>query len=112
MAKMEELHQQKVKQMIKSAERSAGLMYKITKPTAWRGGAEILKQEEEDARLLDRCEAKRKEWAKHWQCEESVPEFERQALDEEVKKSEEALPRLKRVRIGKSSKIVQGGKQE
>ena len=40
--------------MIKSAEGSAGLLHKITKPTLWRGGA------------------KRKEWAKHWQCDESV----------------------------------------
>ena len=42
---MEEVHEQKVTQMIKSAEK-------------------ILKKEEEDARLLDRCEATRKEWAK------------------------------------------------
>ena len=41
--KMEERHQQKVTQMIKSAEGSAGLLHKITKPTAWRGGAQILK---------------------------------------------------------------------
>ena len=33
--KMEEVHQQKVTQMIESAERSAGLLHKITKPTAW-----------------------------------------------------------------------------
>ena len=32
----------------------------MTKPTPWRGGAQILKKEEEDARLLDRCEAKRR----------------------------------------------------
>ena len=63
---MEELHQQNV------AEGSAGLLRKITEPTAWRGGAQILKKEEEDARLLDRCDAKREEWAK--QCDESVSE--------------------------------------
>ena len=63
--KMEALHQQRVSHMIKSAEGSAGLLHKITKPTAWRGGAQILKKEEEDARLLDRCEAQRKECAKH-----------------------------------------------
>ena len=40
--------------MIKSGEGSAGLLHKITKPTLWRGGA------------------KRKEWAKHWQSDESV----------------------------------------
>ena len=62
--KMEELHQYKVAQMIRSVEGSAGLLHKIMKPTAWRGGAQILKKEEEDARLWDRCVAKRKEWAK------------------------------------------------
>ena len=69
---MKELHQQRVNQMIESAEGSAGLLHKITKPTAWRGGAQILKkEEEEDARLLD-LEAKRKEWAKRWQCDENM----------------------------------------
>ena len=62
--KMEEMHQHKVAQIIKSAEGSAGLLHHISKP---RGGAQILVNEEEDARLLDRCEAKRKEWAKYWQ---------------------------------------------
>ena len=70
--KMEELHQHKVAQMIKSAEGSPGLLHKITKPTPWRGGAQILEKEEDDARLLDRCEAKRKEWSIHWQCDEEV----------------------------------------
>ena len=53
--------------MIESAEGSAGLLHKNSKPAARRGGAQILK-EEEDAKLLDRCEAKMKEWAKHWRC--------------------------------------------
>ena len=71
--KMEEMHQHKVAQMIKSAVGSAGLLHKISKPTVWRGGAQILvNEEEEDTRLLDRCEAKRKEWAKHWQCDEET----------------------------------------
>ena len=35
--KMDEMHQQKVEQMIKSAEGSAGLLHRITKPTPWRG---------------------------------------------------------------------------
>ena len=61
---------------MKSAEGSAGLLHKITKPTAWRGGTQILKKEKEDARLLDRSEAKREEWAKHWQCDESVQKVE------------------------------------
>ena len=74
--KMEELHQRQVEKMIKSAEDSAGLLDKITKPTMWRGGVQMLKKEEEDARLLGRCEGKRKEWAKHWQCDESVQNVE------------------------------------
>ena len=57
--KMEEMHQRKVEKMIKSAEGSAGLLHKIKKPTLWRGGVQTLKEEEEDAKLLDRCEAKR-----------------------------------------------------
>ena len=62
--KMEEMHQHKVAQMIKSAEGSAGLLHKFSKPTAWWRGVQILVNEEEDARLLDRCEAKRKEMGK------------------------------------------------
>ena len=60
---------------------SAGLLHKIESPTAWRGGAQILKKEEEDARLLDRCEAKRKQQAKHWQCDESVQNVEDKLLE-------------------------------
>ena len=40
--KMEEMHQHKVAKMIESAEGSAGLLHKISKPTAWRGrGADL-----------------------------------------------------------------------
>ena len=52
--KVEEMYQHKVAQMIKNAEGSAGHLHKITKRAAWRGGTQILKKEEEDARLLDR----------------------------------------------------------
>ena len=62
---MEEMHQRKVSHMIKNADGSAGLLHRITKPTASRGGVQILKEEEEDARLMKRCEEKRKEWARH-----------------------------------------------
>ena len=93
---MEERHQQKVTQMIMSAEGSAGLLHKITKPTAWRGGAQILEKEEEDARLLDRCEAKRKEWSIPWQCGGGVQNLEDKPWkNEELKKSGEARPRPK-----------------
>ena len=70
--KMEEEQQEKVSQMIKSADGSAGLLHKITKSTAWRGGVQILKKEEEDARPTDRCEEKVKEWARLWQCDAYV----------------------------------------
>ena len=52
--KMEELQQQRMNEIFKSAEGSAGHLHKITKPTAWRGGAQILKKEEEDVRLLEK----------------------------------------------------------
>ena len=68
---------------------------------------QILKKEEE-ARLLDRCEAKRKEWAKHSQCDESVQNVEDKPwANEELKKLEEALPRLKECDLEKSIWIVQ-----
>ena len=80
--------------MIKSAEGSAGLLLKTTMSTPWRGGAQIL-EKEEDARLLDRCEAKRKKWAKHWQCDEDVQNLEDKPWkNEEMRRMEEAL-RLK-----------------
>ena len=36
--KLEEMHQRKVENMIKSAQGSAEFLHKITKPTMWRGG--------------------------------------------------------------------------
>ena len=62
---MEEMHQRQVEKMIKSAEGSVGLLHTITKPTMCREGVQVLEKEEEDGRLLDRCEAKREEWSKH-----------------------------------------------
>ena len=46
--------------------------------------AQILVNEEEDGRLLDRCEAKRKEWATHWQCAEEVQKMGSTAKAERV----------------------------
>ena len=103
---MGELHQRRASQMITSAEGSAGLLHKISKPTPWRGGAQILKKEEEEARLLDRCEAKRKDWAQHWQCDESVKNMEDTPWKtKELKKLEEALPRLKECELEKVSRV-------
>ena len=62
--KMEDMHQHKVAQMIESAEGSAGLLHKISKPTAWRRGVQILVNEEEDAKLLGRCEARKERMGK------------------------------------------------
>ena len=65
-----------------------------------------MKKEEEDARLLDRCESKRKEWAKHWPCDESVQNMEDKPWKhEELKKLEEALPRLKEGELEKVSRL-------
>ena len=57
--KMEEMHQQKVSQMIKKCRRWC---WAFTQ--AWRGGVQILKEIAEDAKLLDRCEAKKEERAR------------------------------------------------
>ena len=79
--------------MIKSAAGSVGLLHKITKPAMWRRGVQILEKEEEDARLLDRCEAKRKEWSEHWQCNEEIQSMQDKPWrNEELKECEEALP--------------------
>ena len=82
------------------------LLHKITKPAARRGGAQTLKKEEEDGKLLHRCEAKMKEWSKHWQCDESVQNLEDKPwTNEEIKKLEEALPRLKECELEKASRL-------
>ena len=104
--KMEDMHQQKVEKMTESAEGGAGLLHKITKRTMWRGGVQILKEEEENARLLDRCEAKRKEWTKHWQCEEEIQNMQnRPWRSDELKECEEAMPRLLEGDLDKASRV-------
>ena len=104
--KMEEMHQKRVAQTTKSAEGSAGLLHKIMKPAAWRGETQIRKTEAEDARLLDRCAAKRKELAKHWQCDESVHKVEDKPWsNEELRRLEEALPRLKESHLEDVSRL-------
>ena len=101
----------KVARTIKSAEGSAGLLHKITKPTPWRGGAQILKKEEEDARLLDRCEAKRKAWSTHRQCDEVVQNMQDKPWrNEELRRCEELLPRLKECDLEKVSRMYRAKK--
>ena len=51
-------HRKLVSRMIRSAEGGTGLLLKLTDSTAWRGGVQILKEEEEDAKPLARCEEK------------------------------------------------------
>ena len=51
---MEEEHQKKISQMIRSANERTRLLHNVTKPTAWRGGVQILKEKEEDAKPLVR----------------------------------------------------------
>ena len=81
-------------------------LHKITKPTAWRGGAQILKKEEEDVRLLDRCEAKRKDWAKHWQCDDSMQNMQDKPWkNKELMKLEEVLSRLKECDLERTSRM-------
>ena len=41
----EEEHHKLVNCMITSAEWRAGLLHKITEPTAWRGGVQVLEKE-------------------------------------------------------------------
>ena len=92
--------------MTKSAEGSAGLLHKITKPTMWRRGVQILKKEKEDANLLERCEATRKEWSKHWQCNEEIQNMQNKPWrNEESKECEESLPRLKEGDLDKASRL-------
>ena len=75
-----------VDQMIKSAEGSTGLLHQVTKPTTWRGGTQILKKEEEYARVQN---VKDQPWK-----------------NENLKKLEEALPKARRRDLKKGFKIV------
>ena len=55
---------------------------------------QILKEEEEDAKSSDRCEEKRREWAKHWQCDTEAQDLkDKQWRNEELKNLED-MPRL------------------
>ena len=99
---MEEMHQQEVSQMIKSAEGGAGLLHKLGEEEC-----KILKEIAEDAKLLDRCEAKKKNGQeKHWQCGEDVQNVEdKHWKKEELKKLEEALPMLEECELEEVSRL-------
>ena len=69
-------------------------------------GVKILEKEEEDAKLLARCQAKRKEWSDHWQCNEEIQKMQNKPWrNEELKEGEEALPRLKESDLEKASRL-------
>ena len=103
---MKEMHQHDVTQMVESADESAGLLHNISKYISCRRGAQILVNEEEDAGLLDRCEAKRKEWTKHWQCDEEVQNVEEKPRkNEALRRLEEELPRLKECHLEEASRL-------
>ena len=52
-------HQTLGSRLIGSAEGGTSWLHKITKPTVWRGGMQILDEKEEDVRPLARCEEMR-----------------------------------------------------
>ena len=67
---------------------------------------QILKEEEQDAKLSDRCEAKRKEWAKHWQCDEEILNMKNKSWrNDSLKEGDEALPRWKEGDLDKASRL-------
>ena len=74
--RLEVEHPKLVSRMTKSADGRTAPLKKITKPKARRREVQILKEAEEDVKPLARCEEKRKEWAKHWQCDTEVRNFE------------------------------------
>ena len=56
--------------------------------------------------MLNRCDAKRKEWSKHWQCNEKIQSMQDRSWRNEVlKECEEALPRLKEGDLEKASRL-------
>ena len=70
-----------------------------------RRGEQILNREEEDAKPLARCEKKRKEWAKHWQCGKEVQDQKNKPWrNVELKKLEEDMPKCKESDLAKAAK--------
>ena len=59
-----------------------------------------MKKAEEDVRLLELCEAK------SWECDDGVQNvYEKPWTHEELKKLEEALPRLKECDLERASRL-------
>ena len=94
----EEQHQKLVSCMIPAAEGGAGLLHEITKPTAWRGVVPVLQEDARDVRLWDRCEEKRKEWAKHWQCNTELQDLKDKTWrNEHLRSLEDGLQKTKNI---------------
>ena len=61
---------------------------------------------EADAEPMRRCEEKRKEWAKHWQCYSEVHGVEDNLWrNEKVRSWEEELPQLKEESLARAARI-------
>ena len=68
-------------------------------------------EEVEDAKVLARCQEKRKDWMKHWQCGTEVQcQENRPWKNEELKKLEEDLPRLTESNLAKAYKSENGSR--
>ena len=104
------MHQHRVNQMIKSAEGSAGLLHKITKPPAWRGGAPILKKKKKKQKRMSRrwTDVTQEKMGKNIGSVTKVCSLRRTSLgrmNEELKKLEEALLRGKEGKFEKVSRL-------
>ena len=86
--KMEEMHQHKVEQMIKSAAGSAGLQHKNTQPTMWRSWT-VVKQRGKNGQNIGNV------MRRYRICKSN----------EEWRKCQEALPGLKEGDVDKASRL-------
>ena len=94
---MEEMHQQKVEKMIKQRRRQCWTSPQINEANNVEWRSADTEERQEDARLLDRCEAIWKDWAKHWQCDVSVQNVEDKPWEnEELKKLGGSLTKSER----------------
>ena len=111
--RMEVRQQKLVSRLGRSAEGGTGLLHKITKPTARRGGVQILKKEKEDAKPLAKCEEKVKDWAGHWQCDTKVPDLQDKPWRNAVLNNLEGdMPRLLEKELEKAAKSYKAKTEE
>ena len=86
--------------MIKSAEGRAGLLHKITKPTAWRGGAQILRERRRGRQAVGQSIGNVTKVCSIWR--------NKPWQNEELKQIGGSLAKANRVRLEKGFEIVQG----